>query len=691
MDEAKNHIYYLSGLDCADCARKFARDVEKIAGVESAEVIFAANKLIIHGEADHTELEKLAKVEGISIIKDSNEYTLANTPAEMKYYLPVILGAFTLILGLIIPGYYGKALLILTIAIGGGHTIIKALRNIRNLKFDMSVLMTIAVTGALTIGEWHEAALVSWLFALSDWLESYTANKARNALKTLIEQVPKQAIVIRNGENITLPVSEVRIGERILVQAGEKIPLDGLVQDGSSQVNQASVTGESMPVEKNPGDQVFGGTINEMGALIIEVSHLSSESTMEKIIHLVEEAQNKQSNSQTFIENFAAKYTPVVIILAAFVAIIPPLFFTGEWHKWIYEGLSLLVVACPCALVITTPVVLVAAMSNGAANGVIIKGGRQLEALSRIRQIAFDKTGTLSYGIHEVKAVESLVPDCNQDDILILAASVEVNSSHPLAKSIYNEANKRMLAIPQASGFTMYNAKGAAANVENKKVWVGKSRTVLNESQNLILAKWQKSGHTVIFVEIDGKSAGLIVLSDTIRNEAREAIKELKNNGIEKIVMLTGDNDDVAKNAAENISIDQWQSELLPQDKLDYINRLKNDAPTMMVGDGINDAPALALADIGLAMGAAGSDTALEVADVALMTDDLTKIPYAISLGKRALRTIRQNITIAIGLKFLVILTIFPGWLSLWLAIVADMGANIIVTLNGIRLVKNNK
>ncbi|MDD4571306.1 MAG: cation-translocating P-type ATPase [Clostridia bacterium] len=688
MSENKKE-YYLNGLDCADCARKFGLAVAKLNGVKKAEVIFAANKLVVWGEPNIAELTELALAHSIKIsVSAAAKQEGSILP---KIYLPVIIGFLTLVLGIFLPFPYGEIMLVLTVVVGGSTTFVKAFNSLLRFKFDMSVLMALAVTGALFIGEWREAALVAWLFAVSHWLEHYTAAKARNSLQSLMEKVPEQALLIKEDANVLVPVYNIAVGDKILVRAGEKIPLDGVVAEGSSQVNQAAVTGESVPVAKNQGDKVFGGSLNEMGALTVEVTHIASESTMAKIVRLVEEAQNKQSKSQTFIERFAAYYTPVVMALALLVAVLPPILFNGGWHGWIYNGLSLLVVACPCALVITTPVVLVASMSNAAGNGIIIKGGAELEALSRIKQIAFDKTGTLTHGVHKVEAVLSLDDSISHAEILSLAAAVEQNSIHPLALSILEEAKSEGLSLPAVTDFIMHNAAGVEALVAGKKVWVGKLRNPLSKAGSKLWQNLQNGGNTIIAVEIDSKTVGMIALADTMRSDALAAVAKLKQRGIAKTVMLTGDNSAVAENIAKKAGIEYWQAELLPEDKLKYIKELQNHAPVMMVGDGINDAPALAVADIGLAMGVAGSDTALEVADVALMADDLTKIPYALDLSKKAVRIIKQNIIFAIGLKLLVLFTIFPGWLSLWLAILADMGANILVTLNGMRLVSLKK
>jgi len=679
--------YYIEGLDCADCARKFAENVALLPGVKKAEVNFAAATLTIEGDAPAADLDRLAKEEGFVLFQEKPVKKKGGgnkNLAGIAVVGGIALACGLLLIGLVENPWWGKSFLLFAILVGGGSTFLKAVRNLKHFRFDMSVLMTVAVIGALLIGEWKEAAIVAWLFAMSAWLESYTAGTARNALAKLMENVPELAILVTPEGEKEVPAAEVKVGQRLLVRAGQKIPVDGLVVAGFSHVSEAAITGEATPLEKTAGSHVLSGSINEMGSLTIEVEKTVANSTMAQIVKLVEAAQNKEVTYQTFVNRFAAVYTPIVIVLAGFLAVLPPLLFSAEWQTWIYNGLALLVVACPCALVITTPVVLVAALGNAAKNGVIIKGGTELEKLAAATIALFDKTGTLTCGKHSLVGMMAFWG--SEEEVLMKAAAVERYSQHPLALAIYQAAKDRNVAIKEAGDFRLIAGQGAEAILEGRLLRVGKPTIQLPEKIASQWQKWENQGMAVVALEEDGSLLGILALSDTVRQEAAAALAELRPQEIKPLVMLTGDNAMAAKYIAEMIGIDQVEAGLLPEDKLRLVEEYKKKGSVLMVGDGINDAPALAAADISVAMGAAGSDTALEAADIALMSDDLMKIPYAIRLSRRALKVIRQNITFAIALKVLVFLAIFPGWLTLWLAIVADMGANILVTLNGMRL-----
>lgn len=556
----------------------------------------------------------------------------------------------------------------------------------------MNVLMTIAVTGAVLIGEWSEGAAVAFLFSVSETLESYTIDKARQSIRSLMEIAPKLATVIRNGRELEMPVDEIKPGDVLLVKPGEKIAMDGTVVSGHSAVNQAAITGESIPVEKNGGDPVFAGTLNQQGAMKIQVTRLASDSTIARIIAMVEEAQSRRAPSQAFVDRFARYYTPAVMVLAAGISIIPPLFFAEPWISWVYRGLALLVVSCPCALVVSTPVAIVSAIGNAARHGILIKGGIYLEEAGSLSVVAFDKTGTLTKGTPEFTDIITAPGDSGEDEVLNTAASVEKLSEHPLAKAIVNEALSRGIIPGEVTGFEAITGKGARANLGGRDVLVGSPRLLRENKFDLSdweagITRLQSEGKTAILVGMDSKIAGIVGVADTLRENSAEAIRLLKAGGIKKTVMLTGDNAPTASAIAKKAGVDEYMADLLPGDKVAAISQLRDKyGKVAMVGDGVNDAPAMATSTVGVAMGGAGTDTALETADIVLMSDDLSRLPFAILLSRAALRVIKQNIAFAVAVKMVAVLLVFPGWLTLWLAILADMGASVIVTMNGIRL-----
>lgn len=608
-----------------------------------------------------------------------------------------------------LPGLAGgnliaaRTLYLLTILIGGYPTLRKGVSSLRVRRFDIHALMTIAVSGAIAIGEWSEGAVVSFLFGVSEALESYSMDRARRSIRALMDISPREATVRRGGQELRLPVDQIEVGDLLMVRPGEKIAMDGRVRTGHSAVNQAAITGESIPVEKGPGAEVFAGTLNGQASLEVEVTKLVADTTLAKIIHLVEEAQAQRAPSQAFVDRFAAVYTPVVVALAAVIAAAPPLFFGHPWGPWAYRALALLVVSCPCALVVSTPVALVSAIGNAARHGVLIKGGVHLENAGSLRAIAFDKTGTLTAGRPEVTDVVPL-GGRTVDQVLSLAASLEARSEHPLAQAIVRRASSLNVPIRPAEGFESITGKGARARVGDEVIYVGSPRffaelgalggsraaTGVAPAANAAeaIGRLQEHGKTVIAVGTQSEVYGLIAVADTVRQTSRLAVTELKRAGIERTVMLTGDNAATARAIAAQVGVDEVKAELLPQDKVAAVKELgARYGRIAMVGDGVNDAPALATATVGIAMAGAGTDAALETADIALMADDLSKLPFAMRLSRAALGVIRQNITFSLVIKALAFLAVFPGWLTLWLAILADMGATIIVTLNGIRLV----
>ena len=583
---------------------------------------------------------------------------------------------------------YGAAIVI------GGYTLfIKGLKNLSRLKFDMNTLMTIAIIGAALIGEWGEGATVVILFAISEALERYSMDKARQSIESLMDIAPKEALIRRGNEEMMINVEDIVVGDIMIVKPGQKLAMDGFVVKGTSTLNQAAITGESVPVTKTVDDEVFAGTLNEEGLLEVQVTKKVEDTTLSKIIHLVEEAQAERAPSQAFVDKFAKYYTPAIVLLALFIAVVPPL-FGGDWSEWIYQGLAVLVVGCPCALVVSTPVAVVTAIGNAAKNGVLIKGGIYLEETGHLKAIAFDKTGTLTKGVPAVTDI--LTFGGEQNELLLITAAIEKGSQHPLASAITRKAEESGLKFNDVSieEFHSITGKGVKAKVNNQMYYVGSPNffeelhgSIPNDRKEKI-TELQTQGKTVMVVGTEKEILSFIAVADEMRESSKEVISKLNSMGIET-VMLTGDNERTAAAIGKRVGVSDIRADLLPEDKLNFIKELRRKYQSVaMVGDGVNDAPALAASTVGVAMGGAGTDTALETADIALMSDDLSKLPYTINLSRRALMIIKQNITFSLAIKLLALLLVVPGWLTLWIAIFADMGATLIVTLNSLRLLK---
>lgn len=587
----------------------------------------------------------------------------------------------------------GIAAFVIAAVVGGWSNYRKAIRAIPRRDLNMSVLMSFAVIGAIAIGEFEEAGVVAFLFAVSEMLEGWTMDRARRSIRELMDIAPKTARVERDGTVADLSVEDVRIGDIMHVRPGEKLAMDGVVASGSSSINQAAITGESIPVEKTVGDEVFAGTLNVQGLLRVEVTKRVEDTTIARIIHMVEDAQAHRAPSQAFVERFAAVYTPVVIGLAAGIALLPPLLAGQPWEPWIYRGLALLVVSCPCALVVSTPVAIVSAISNAAKRGVLIKGGVYLEEMGSVSAIAFDKTGTLTIGEPAVTDVVVLRDGVTVASVLADAAAIERHSEHPLAKAVLEEAIREEMVVAESHGFEATFGAGAAATVSGRRLRIGSLKLLpeVTDDVRTSVVAIEGEGKTVLLLGDEDGPYGLIAVADQVRADAPTVVADLRKAGVEHAVILTGDNERVAASVADKVGADRFEASLLPQDKVGAVKTLLADyGKVAMVGDGINDAPALATATVGIAMGGAGSDTALETADIALLSDDLGQLPFTVSLSRAALNTIRVNIAFSLGIKLIAVLAVFPGWLTLWLAILADMGASVLVTLNGIRLLRHS-
>ncbi len=696
---AISSTFILNGLDCGDCAAKLERKLASIPGVRRAVVNFGAGTLTAEHALSEADIVRVVEKAGYKATPERNllgkEEGKSSWWKDERTISTAVSGVFFLVATILEwSGTFPQnltPLYAMAAAVGGYHSAKVAISGLRFLVFDMNVLMSIAVVSAAAIGQWGEAAAVAFLFSLGNTLQSFTMDKTRQSIRRLLAMAPPEALVRRNGREERMAVERIAVGDTIIVGPGERIAMDGNVTHGRSAVNQAAITGESIPVEKQIGDTVFAGTVNEHGVLEIEVTKVAADSTLAKIIHLVEEAQARKAPSQQFTDVFAKYYTPAVLLAAAGVMIIPWLFFTEPFAPWFYKGLVLLVISCPCALVISTPVSIVSAIGNASKQGVLIKGGVYLEQLGGIRAVAFDKTGTLTHGHPEVTDIIPLA-NTDEDEVLALAAAVEQRSQHPLARAITARAkNLRLEAAVHAKALV---GLGIQAEVDGRTVFIGNRRLFEELGRDMSfceaqIAALENQGKTAVLVGSKEALYGIIAVADTLRPNSPDAIQALRASGIEHIAMLTGDNRRVAEAIAGRLDLDGFRSDLLPDGKVAAVQDITREyGPVLMVGDGINDAPALAAAKVSVAMGVAGSDTAIETADIALMADDLDKLSYVIRLSRKTVAVIKENIAFSILIKAVFVIATFFGLVNLWLAVFADMGASLLVTLNGMRLMR---
>lgn len=581
------------------------------------------------------------------------------------------------------------ALALGSIAFGGRETIRKGIVSLRTLTLNINFLMAVAIIGAAVIGQWPEAAMVTFLFGVAEMIEAFSLDRARHAIRSLMEMSPERALALVDGQWTEVAAASVSVGQLVRVRPGERIPLDGIVRNGSSSVNQSPITGESIPVSKSVGEQVFAGTINEKGSFDFEVKANSAQTTLARIIRAVQQAQGQKAPTQRFVDQFARYYTPIVVFLAILIAAIPSFFFAQPFAAWLYKALVLLVIACPCALVISTPVTVVSALASAARRGILVKGGVYIEEGRRLTQLALDKTGTLTHGLPKVTDV---VPfdSITESELLRLAASLDAPSEHPVASAIVSAYESVTSPI---EGFESITGRGVKGMIAGEHYFLGNHRLAHEENYcrqevETVLERLEAEGKTVVILGNQHRALGVIAVADTIRDSSIQAIADLHSLGV-RTLMLTGDNVRTAKAIAAQVGIDDARGDLLPEDKLTIVKELTaKHGHVGMVGDGINDAPALAQANIGFAMGAAGTDTAIETADVALMEDDLRKIPEFIRLSRRASTVLKQNIVLAIGVKVVFFALAFLGLATLWMAVFADMGASLLVVGNGLRLLR---
>ena len=710
--------YHIKGMDCASCVGKIETALARMPGVSDIQLNFATEKLDLtlapDGATQFSDIEKTIKRLGFGISATSDQLISANSANQFaterqrwwqsqKGKQVVSLGILMSIayaLSVIFPDY-GMWAFAVAVIVGVFPFARKAFAlAMTGTPFSIEMLMSVAALGALIIGEPEEAAAVVFLFSVGELLESVAADRARAGIRALASLVPKTAILLdaQSGQR-DVPADSLQIDDLILVRPGDKVSADGVIVQGTSSLDDSPVTGESIPVAKTLGDKVFAGSINMEGALQIRVEKTAADNTISRIIELVEQAQASKAPTARFIEKFSRYYTPAVMAIALLVIIVPPLTMGGEWATWLYRGLALLLIACPCALVLSTPAAIASGLAVGARRGLLIKGGSALEIIGRVNTVAFDKTGTLTEGKPRVTDVVSFtqghttqeqISSQDRDAILALFASVESASSHPLAKAIIDHANDAGISIPVATNAYATAGKAVHATVAKRSLAIGSPVYAANETsmtpkQNAQIAALQNEGKTVsvLFDEQSLEVLGLVALRDELRDDAQEGVAQLKAMGV-RSVMLTGDNRLTAQALASHLDI-EWEAELLPEDKLRLLNEMKNKTKIAMIGDGINDAPALATADVGIAMGG-GTDVAIETADVALLKSRVTDVAQLIALSRATMSNIHQNVVFALGLKGIFLITTVLGITGLWIAVLADTGATVLVTLNALRL-----
>jgi Cd2+/Zn2+-exporting ATPase len=704
-------VFDVTGMDCGDCARSVERAVGQLPEVAKAEVSFGAATLTVDhaaGQRGGSDFERTVRravdrAGYAAILRRDGEITRVSHEPWWKSrkvlpaFIATLLWIAAFAVGHLTPNESISIALYVGAIVVGGTSIARAgIASLRALRFDMNVLMSISVVGAALLGEWSEAGIVVVLFTIGTTLQSVTFDRTRRALRELLDLAPEEANVVRDGVEMTVAASSLAVGDVVVVRPGDRLPADGEILEGRSALTQAAITGESMPADKGPGDPVFAGTINGSGTLSVRVSALSSESMLARIVHLVEEAQGSKAPSQQLVDRFAAIYTPLVVAIAGTLAVGGYL-LTDDGSDWLYRALVLLVIACPCALVISTPVSIVSAIGAATRNGILVKGGAALEDMGRIRTIAFDKTGTLTLGRPSVTAVMPY-GDATEAEVLKAAAAVERSSEHPLARAIVARALHDMLPVAEVSAFEAVPGKGARAWLDGSPIAVGSERFISEMDPGKPATAWMREigdrqgtrGESLLAVATrsgdDTTLLGVISVSDRVRSEAAQAIAGLRELGVRQVVLLTGDRQAVAESVAGAVGADAVRAELLPHQKLDAIRNLRTAGPIAMVGDGINDAPALALADAGIAMGLNGTDVALESADLALMRDDLTSLTTLVRLAQRTLVIIRQNVALSLITKIAALVLGTFGFVNLWVAVLVDVGTSLLVTLNGLRL-----
>lgn len=691
--DGQTQLFRVSGIDCPSCAGTISKSLDRLDGVSDVmvDVLKGEVKVMVAGHGPSRDvLARAIAAAGFPVRSDGPAVERPRGPL-----IAALVSGVALAIGLLLTWFGATERLtivpmILSIGAGAWYVAPRGVKALRAGSPDMHALMTIAAVGAALIGEWGEGASAMFLFSVALLLEEWAVGRARRAITALMTLAPAEALVIRLGGDQQVSVDLVKVGERIRVRPGERVALDGVITAGHSALNEAPITGESIPADKGPGEKVFAGTINGHGALEVRTSAAASDTTLARILHAVEDAQASRAPVQALVDRFARVYTPAVVGLAVLVAVLPPLAGLGGFQEWLYRALTLVVIACPCALVISTPVTLVSALTGAARTGALLKGGAQLESLGRVTAVAFDKTGTLTEGrpvVTDVVALDGLL----ESDILRLAASVERHSEHPVARAITQAALERQLVLAPSTEFAALPGWGAWAVVEGHKLTLGNRRLcdeigACRDDVHATIERLEQAGKTAILVAQGRKALGVVAVADKIRPSAAPALAALRRAGVRRLIMLTGDSATSANAVAQAVGVTEVRARLLPEEKLAAVRELQAEGEVVaVVGDGVNDAPALAAATVGIAMGAAGTHVALETADVALMRDDLTLLAPLLRRARATLRIVHQNIAVALGLKAVFMVLALLGQATLWMAVAADMGASLLVIANGLR------
>lgn len=689
--------YRVKGLDCADEERLLVNRFNTVKGIKEFKVNITSQSISVAYDPDFLNEKQI-----ISNVASTGMSVIAASAVKGKPWYKQKRSVFLFInitlaaLGFAFEkGFHNeviaKTLYAIAILIGGYYPARNAIMALRSFTLNINTLLVVAAIGAIFLNLWEEAAVLVAIFSLGEVLEAIAVDKARGSIRALMDLTPPTALLVLGSETREVPVEQLRIGDIIQIRPGDKIPMDGEVVLGTSAVDQSSITGEAIPVAKAVGDSIFAGTFNQRGSLEVRVTKLSSDTTIAKIIHSVEEAQNKKSSYQNFGERFGRVFTPLMFALAILVVIIPPVFFDEPFREWLYKGLVLLVVSCSCGLVLSVPVAMIAAIGNASKNGILVKGGIYLEAISRIKAIAFDKTGTLTQGKPVVTHVQTLaaVPEM---ELLQIMASIEARSEHPLAAAILSYTSEKGITPKPVSNFEAITGLGAKATFDNKTYYIGSPGLFKNGNLDITsisdtVSNLQTLGNTVMLISSEQEVIGLIAVADKVRPEAREVLNRLKKLGVRHLIMLTGDNYRTAEAISKETGLKTFEAELLPDDKVQAIQELRRKyGKVAMVGDGVNDAPSLALADVGIAMGGIGTDVALETGDIVLMGDDLKKLPSAILLGKKSISNVKQNIIASLAVVAFLIIAAISGYINLYSGIVLNELSALIVIANGLRL-----
>lgn len=683
--------YRVQGISCGGCAMRMEQEIRELQHGANATLNYNSGKLKVNEAISMEAVRRILKSDGAAIVPPV--HSRGGSLGKLK---PVIAATVLYAVGLLCDGSAAPVIVVTlylaATAMSGYPTFMKGLRNLLRLRFTMDTLMTVALVGAVAIGEWKEATLVAILFGLNEWLEGLGMEKARRSMDTLLKTAPKEALKVEEGREFIVPIHALSAGDIVKIKPGEQIPSDGEVLQGVSSVNEAAITGESLPTYKQPGDSVLGGSINQDGLLLLRITKAYRDSSLARILHLVQEAQETKTPTELFINKFARYYTPAVMIVAVLVMLAPPLLFGGDWLTWLYQGLSVLIVGCPCALILASPIAIVSGIARMARHGILVKGGVHLEQLGKLELIAFDKTGTLTKGRPRVTEVRVY----DEKRLFRIAALIENGSSHPLAAAVLEETARRGVIAGSGSAASVRSIAGVGmeADIDGVTYRLGNEHSAAHlELPNHVrddINVLKSAGLTLAIVSSETEVLGLFGIEDELREESAGVIAALRRLGIRRTIMLTGDHEKTARKIAEQIGVTEVRSGLMPEDKVDAIREMAAQGRVGMVGDGVNDAPALAAATLGIAMGK-GTDSAMETADIVLMQDHLGKLPYAVRLARHAGRIIRINIAIALGLKLIALLLTIPGWLTLWIAILSDMGATILVTLIGLTMFLERK